>query len=154
MISFFFLAFYTLLQLGSSLSSHWYVFLSSQYTVNLFSVKKFAHLVSFFRFFSSHSRVSVVVTHYLSSSEVWTVFINGQAAAAVAVVWTTGFDYTENIILLHFFSLLPIPHTLLPSFTLEEIIDSCLADSACAVALRCCFASGGYSPTNFCHFRH
>lgn len=47
MISFF-LAFYTLLQLGSSLSSHWYVFLSSQYTVNLFSVKKFAHLVSFF----------------------------------------------------------------------------------------------------------
>lgn len=30
-----------------SLSSYWYVFLSSQRTVNLFSVKKFAHLVSF-----------------------------------------------------------------------------------------------------------
>lgn len=54
-----------------SLSSHWHVFLSSQYSVNLFSVKKFAHLVSFF-FLSSHS---FFFRHYLSSSEVWTVFM-------------------------------------------------------------------------------
>lgn len=102
-----------------SLSSHWHVFLSSQYSVNLFSVKKFAHLVSFF--FSLYTRFSSVTIYLLPKFGLFSCpsCFNDQG------VWL---HRKYNIIAL--FPLFSLSH-----FFTQEIIDSCLADSACAVTL-------------------